>query len=88
MYFAQKTPDFGPKKQVTDLGGYPRPPFMDFFRQKRGYGFGGYPPPFQDKIRKVVFEGLPKPITNKNIICQHYLMNTNINLFKNIKEYE
>ena len=45
MYFAQKTPDFGPKKQVTDLGGTPAPPFMDFFRQKGGYGFGGYPPP-------------------------------------------
>ena len=29
--------------------------------QKIGYGFVGYPPPpFTDKIRKVVFDGLPK----------------------------
>ena len=59
MYFAQKTPDFGPKKHDTDLGGTPAPPFMDFFRQKGGYGFGGYPIPITDKIRKVVFDGLP-----------------------------
>ena len=88
MYFAQKTPDFGPKKQVTDLGVPPPPLLWIFFGKKGVTDLGGTPPPFQDKIRKVVFEGLPKPITNKNIICQHYLMNTNINLFKNIKEYE
>ena len=82
MYFAQKTPDFGPKKTGYGFMGYPRPPFYGFFFGKKGVT------DFQDKIRKVVFEGLPKPITNKNIICQHYLMNTNINLFKNIKEYE
>ena len=40
------------------MGGTPAPPFTDFFRRKGGYGFGGYPP-FTDKIRKVVFEGLP-----------------------------
>ena len=43
------------------MGGTPLPPFMDFcFQQKGGYGFGGYPhPPFTDKIRKIVFDGLP-----------------------------
>ena len=88
MYFAQKHLILVQKNRLR-IWGYPRPPFYGFFSAKRGlWIWGGPPPPFQDKIRKVVFEGLPKPITNKNIICQHYLMNTNINLFKNIKEYE
>ena len=39
---------------------YP-PPLRTKFSQKNSYGFGGYPPPpFTDKIRKVVFDHLPK----------------------------
>ena len=40
MLFAQKTPNFGPKRGLR-IWGVPRRPFTD-------------------KIRKVVFEGLPK----------------------------
>ena len=35
-----------------------------FLVQKIGYGYGGYPPPFTDKIRKVVFDHLPNLIMN------------------------
>ena len=43
------------EKGVTDLGSSPLPPLRIFFQRKGGYGFGG----FTDKIRKVVFDGLP-----------------------------
>ena len=36
------------------------PPLRKKFQRKGCYGFGGYPPPFTDKICKVVFEVLPK----------------------------
>ena len=60
VFFAQKTPVFGPKNRLR-IWGYPSPPFTDKnFGKKGGYGFGGYPsPPFTDKIRKVVFDLLP-----------------------------
>ena len=38
-----------------------------FLVQKIGYGYGGHsPPPFTDKIRKVVFDILPK---NSHFCC-------------------
>ena len=40
------------------MGGTP-PLYGQNFRQIGGYGFGGVPPPFTDKTRKVVFEVLP-----------------------------
>ena len=53
---AQKTPVFLVKK-VTDWG---VPPFTDKIFSKKGVkDLGGAPPPFTDKIRKVVFEGFP-----------------------------
>ena len=64
VFFAQKTPDFGPKNRLRIWGVPPSPPLRIFFQQKGGYGFGGYPPPFTDKIRKVVFEVLPKHSLN------------------------
>ena len=40
-------------------GGTP-PPLRTKILPKKSYGFGGYPPPpFTDKIRKVVFDHLP-----------------------------
>ena len=63
--FCSKTPDFGPKKYVTDLGGTPPPHLRFFFRRKGSYGFWGYPPTFTDKIRKVVFDRLPNNVGEK-----------------------
>ena len=41
-----------------DLGGTP---LYGFFPSKKGVtDLGGTPPPFTDKIRKVVFDGAPK----------------------------
>ena len=45
VFFAQKTPDFGPKNRLRIWGVPPSPPLRIFFQQKGGYGFGGYPPP-------------------------------------------
>ena len=59
VFFAQKTPDFGPKNRLRIWGVPPSPLYGQNFQWKGGYGFGGTPPPFTDKIRKVVFEGLP-----------------------------
>ena len=60
VFFAQKTPDFGPKNMLRIWGVPFSPPVRIFFQQKGVYGFGGFPPPpFTDKIRKVVFDGLP-----------------------------
>ena len=60
-FFAQKNTWFWSKKIGYGVGGYPCPARLQiFFRRKGGYEFGGYPrPPFTDKIRKVVYEGLP-----------------------------
>ena len=45
------------------MGGTPLPPFTDKISgQKGGYGFRVYPPPFTNKIRKVVFDVLPLTI--------------------------
>ena len=66
VFFAQKTPDFGPKNRLRIWGVPPSPLYGFFFQRKGGYGFGGYsPPPFTDKIRKVVFEVLPKGLVQK-----------------------
>ena len=65
------------------MGGTPPPLYGQNFRQIGGYGFGGYPPPFTDKIRKVVFEVLPYSIVPlcegsetliecKSMYCQIY----------------
>ena len=40
-------------------GGTP-PPLRIFFPAKKELRIWGVPPPFTDKIRKVVFEGLPQ----------------------------
>ena len=45
VFFAQKTPDFGPKNRLRIWGVPPSPPLRIFFQRKGGYGFGGYPPP-------------------------------------------
>ena len=58
-FFAQKTPDFGPKNRLWIWGVPPSPPLRIFFGEKGVTDLGGTPPPFMDKIRKVVFEGLP-----------------------------
>ena len=34
--------------RILSVRGVPPPPLRIFFRQKRSYGFGGYPPPFTD----------------------------------------
>ena len=67
VFFAQKTPDFGPKNRLRIWGVPPSPPLRIFFQRKGGYGFGGYPPPFTDKIRKVVFDRLPKVFHKKGL---------------------
>ena len=55
VFFAQKTPDFGKKKYVTDLGGTPSPPLRTKFSAERGLRIWGvHPLPFTDKICKVV----------------------------------
>ena len=56
-FFAQKTPDFGPKKSYG-FGGEP-PPLYGKNSAKRQLRIWGVPPPLTDKIRKVVFEVLP-----------------------------
>ena len=59
VFFAQKTPDFGPKNWLRIWGVPPSPPFRIFFFSEKGVtDLGGTPPPFTDKIRKVVFDGL------------------------------
>ena len=42
------------------FGGYPPPPLYGFFFSKKGVTDLGGTPPFTDKIRKVVFDRLPK----------------------------
>ena len=60
VFFAQKTPDFGPKNRLRIWGVPPSPPLRIFFSAKRDLRIWGVPPPpFTDKIRKVVFEVLP-----------------------------
>ena len=60
-FLLKKTPDFGPKNRLRIWGVLPSPLYGFFFQQKGTYGFGGSPrPPFTDKIRKVVFDRLPK----------------------------
>ena len=59
MFFAQKTPDFGPKNRLRIWGVPPSPLYGIFFSEKGVTDLGGPPPPFTDKIRKVVFEVLP-----------------------------
>jgi hypothetical protein len=61
VFFAQKTPDFGPKNRLRIWGVPPFPPNGFFFGEKGVTDLGGPPPPpFTNKIRKVVFEVLPK----------------------------
>ena len=44
-----------------EFGGYPPPLLYGFFFSEKGVtDLGGTPPPFTNKIRKVVFEVLPK----------------------------
>ena len=63
VFFAQKTPDFGPKNRLRIWGVPPSPPLRIFFQRKGGYGLRGYPaPPFTDKIREVVFDGAPRAV--------------------------
>ena len=52
VFFAQKTPDFGPKNRLRIWGVPPSPPLRIFFQRKGGYGFGGYPPPLRTKSAK------------------------------------
>ena len=55
------------------MGGTPSPPLRIFFQRKGGYGFGGTPPPFTDKIRKVVFDRLPNILIFKKMtILKHF----------------
>ena len=60
VFFAQKTPDFGPKNRLRIWGVPPSPPLRIFFSEKGVTDLGGTPPPFTDKIRKVVFDPFPK----------------------------
>ena len=57
VFFAQKQLILVQKK-VMDLGGTPLPPFTDFlfFGEKGVTDLGGIPPPYTNKIRKVVFD--------------------------------
>ena len=57
---------------------------MDFFQRKGGYGFGGYPPPFTDKIRKVVFEGFPNSDMN---LSDRLLFSTLLSELENVKKH-
>ena len=61
VFFAQKTPDFGPKNRLRIWGVPPSPPLRTKFSAKRGLRIWGVLPlpPFTDKICKVVFEVLP-----------------------------
>ena len=60
VFFAQKTPLFGPKNRLRIWGVPPSPPLRTKFSAKRELRIWGVPPPpFTDKIRKVVFEVLP-----------------------------
>ena len=60
VFFAQKTPVFGPKIGLR-IWGVPLPsPLRTKFSAKRGLRIWGVPPPpFMDKIRKVVFDLAP-----------------------------
>ena len=69
MFFAQKTPNFGPKNRLRIWGVPPTPPLRIFFLSEKGVtDFGGTPPPLTDKIRKVVFYGLPNGLTSLALI--------------------
>ena len=57
VFFAQKTPDFGPRNRLRIWGVPPSPPLRTKFSAKRGLRIWGVP--FTDTIRKVVFEVLP-----------------------------
>ena len=61
VFFAQKTPDFGPKNRLRIWGVPPSPLHGFFSSSKTGItDLGGTPtPPFTDKIRKVVFDPFP-----------------------------
>ena len=48
-------------KKSYGFGGYP--PLRIFFPAKKELRIWGVPPPFTDKIRKVVFDRLPKWVT-------------------------
>ena len=65
MFFAQKTPDLGPKNRLRIWGVPPPPRLRIFFSAKRGLRIWGVPPTFTDKIRKIVFEGLPYVVISK-----------------------
>ena len=61
MFIAKKKqPNFGPSYRLRIWGVPPSPPLQIFFSEKGVTDFGGTPPPFANKIRKVVFEVLPK----------------------------
>ena len=45
VFFAQKTPNFGPKNRLRIWGVPPSPLYGFFFQRKGTFGFGGYPPP-------------------------------------------
>ena len=48
--------------RILSVRGVPPSLYGQNFLKKKGYGYGGYPPPpFTDKIRKAVFDHLPKP---------------------------
>ena len=60
VFFAQKTPDFGPKNRLRIWGVPPSHPLRTKFSAKRGLRIWGVaPPPLTDKIRKVVFDLAP-----------------------------
>ena len=53
LFFAQKKHLSLVQKIGYGFGGYPPPPFTDFFLGEKGvYGFGGYPPPLRTKSAK------------------------------------
>ena len=45
VFFAQKTPDFGPKNRLRIWGVPPSPPLRIFFSAKRDLRIWGVPPP-------------------------------------------
>ena len=58
VFFAQKTPDFGPKNRLR-IWGVPPSPLYGFFFSEKGVTDLGGTPPLTDKIRTVVFDPLP-----------------------------
>ena len=42
--------------RILSVSGVSLPPLRKKFRQKRSYGFGGYPPPLQNFTRKFFFK--------------------------------